>query len=111
MPDRVALVTGGSRGIGRAISHALSADGYAVALNYRTDAEAAKTTLGEIEATGGEGVVVQGDVSAHEQVDAMFADVEAAIGPVSVLVNNAGIRRDGLFMRMSDADWHDVLAV
>lgn len=108
MPDRVALVTGGSRGIGRAISVALARDHF-VAVDYRSGIEEAKETLSMIEATGGEGTVVQADVSNAADVDRLFTEVEELGGPVSVLVNNAGIRRDGLIARMSDADWDDVI--
>ena len=108
MPDRVALVTGGSRGIGRAISVALSRDHF-VAVDYRSGIEEAKETLSMIEAAGGEGTVVQADVSNAADVDRLFTEVEELGGPVSVLVNNAGIRRDGLIARMSDADWDDVI--
>jgi 3-oxoacyl-[acyl-carrier protein] reductase len=110
MPERVALVTGGSRGIGRAICRALAAQGDAVAVNYRSGVEQAKETLALIESSGGEGIVVEGDVTRSAAVDAMFAQVEETLGPVTVVVNNAGIRRDGLAMRMSDADWQEVIS-
>jgi 3-oxoacyl-[acyl-carrier protein] reductase len=109
MPERVALVTGGSRGIGRAIALALAADHFVV-VNYRTGAEEAKETLAAIEAMGGEGTTAQADVSHPADVDGLFAGIEEMSGPVSVLVNNAGIRRDGLTARMSDEDWNDVIA-
>jgi 3-oxoacyl-[acyl-carrier protein] reductase len=110
MPERVALVTGGSRGIGRAICCALAAQGDVVAVNYRSGVEQAKETLALIELSGGEGIVVEADVTQSAAVDAMFAEVEETVGPVTVVVNNAGIRRDGLAVRMSDADWQDVIS-
>ena len=106
---RVALVTGGSRGIGRAVCLELARD-YALALNYNTSVEEAKATLSDIENGGGEGIVVQADVRDRAAVDEMFEETEEALGPVAVLVNNAGIRRDALAVRISDEDWDDVLA-
>lgn len=109
MPDRVALVTGGSRGIGRATAVALARSGHAVAINYRSSVEDAKATLAEIERIGSEGVVVEADVCSAEQVDAMFDYVQESLGPVEVLVNNAGVRIDGLAARMGDPAWDAVL--
>ncbi|MGH2805661.1 MAG: beta-ketoacyl-ACP reductase [Actinomycetota bacterium] len=109
MPERVAVVTGASRGIGRAIAVALSADHF-VAVNFRSGVEEAKATLSAIEAGGGQGTIVQADVSDPAGVDALFTEVEDLSGPVEVLVNNAGIRRDGLALRMRDRDWDDVIA-
>jgi 3-oxoacyl-[acyl-carrier protein] reductase len=110
MPEHVALVTGGSRGIGRAVCLDL-AETHAVAINYISGSEEAKETLAAIENGGGEACLVQGDVSNEEVVDAIFRNVEDALGPVSVLVNNAGIRRDNLAARMATGDWEEVLSV
>ena len=104
----IALVTGASRGIGRAIAVALAA-GRPVAVNYRTGADEAKETLRLVEAAGGEGVAIAGDVRDAGAVDAMFSEVEEALGPVGVLVNNAGCRADGLAARLGDDDWRDVI--
>lgn len=110
MSSRVALVTGGSRGIGRAISLALAEAGHRVAVNYRADVEAAKEVATSIEAAGGEVLLVQGDVSKTADVEAMFDEIEGSFGEVSVLVNNAGIRADGLAIRMSDDAWDKVIS-
>ena len=109
MSDRVALVTGGSRGIGRASCVELARRSALIAINYRSDAEEAKETLRLVEESGSEGILVQADVRSRADVEAMFDHVEAALGPVGILVNNAGIRRDGLTDRMSDDAWADVL--
>jgi 3-oxoacyl-[acyl-carrier protein] reductase len=108
--DRVALVTGGSRGIGRAIVVRLAEQGWSIGVNYRADAAAAKTAVDAVHATGGEAVALQCDVADPRAVEAMFGVVEEALGPVAALVNNAGIRRDGLTARMSEARWGDVIA-
>lgn len=109
MPERTALVTGGSRGIGRATSLALARRGFAVAVNYRTQPEEAKETLQQIERSGGEAIVVEADVRVADQVEEMFARVEGALGHVEVLVNNAGVRADTLGIRMTPDQWCAVL--
>lgn len=109
MSSRIALVTGGSRGIGRATCVALARRGAAVAVNYRSDAEAAKETLALIERAGGEGIVVEGDVRDPAAIDVMFGRIEDALGPVGILVNNAGLRRDGLGLRITDGMWDEVI--
>ena len=109
MGGRVALVTGASRGIGRAVAVALAADGHRVGVCFGSDAAAGAETCQSIEATGGEALAIQVDVSRPESVDAAFAQVEEAWGKVEVLVSNAGINRDGLVMRMADEQWSEVL--
>ncbi|MEN4922367.1 SDR family oxidoreductase [Achromobacter spanius] len=90
-PQRVALVTGGSRGIGAAIVHRLAADGFAVAINYAASAAQAEALADEIRQAGGRALAVRADVSTPAQVRAMFEAVEAGLGRIDVLVNSAGV--------------------
>jgi 3-oxoacyl-[acyl-carrier protein] reductase len=103
-----ALVTGASRGIGAAIACSLAKEGFAVGVNYRSDAEGAKRTVAEIEAAGGRAVALAGDVS-NGAGDGLFTQLEEQFGPVLVLVNNAGIRADGISIQINDEDWDKVL--
>ena len=110
MARRLALVTGGSRGIGRAIALALGKNGCDVAVNYNASAGAAEALCGELAALGVRASAFRADVSDRSQVEALFKAVEAGMGPVEILVNNAGITRDNLLMRMKSEDWDAVLA-
>jgi 3-oxoacyl-[acyl-carrier protein] reductase len=109
MEGRVALVTGASRGIGRATAMALAGDGHRVALCYRADKEGAVETAAAVREAGGEAITVQADVVDAGAVDLAFKEVESTWGPVQVLVNNAGVTRDGLLLRMSDDAWGEVV--
>lgn len=109
MPDSVVLVTGASRGIGRAIAVALAEAGHAVGINYASSADEAKETLRLVEAAGSEGICLQADVGDSQAVDACFKEIEAAFGPVTALVNNAGVRADGLALAMKDDAWDRVI--
>lgn len=107
--DRVAIVTGGSRGIGRAISFALAGAGATVVVNYRGNTAAAEETLAAIAAMGGKAIAIQADVANGDDVKRLFSEVNTAYGRIDILVNNAGITRDTLMMRMKDEDWDAVI--
>ncbi len=108
---KIALVTGGSRGIGRATALALARAGARVAVNYRTHAADADAVCAEIKRRGGHAVAVQADVSIAAQVAETVQQVESQLGPVGVLVNNAGISRLQPFDQITEQDWDEVLAV
>ncbi len=105
----VALVTGASRGIGRAIALKLAGDGFSVAVNYASSAARAEAVVGEIASAGGNAMAVRADVGDPDAVSSMFESVSAELGPVAVLVNNAGITDDGLLLRMSVDQWDNVM--
>src|SRR5947209_11774699 len=109
LEGRVALVTGGARGIGRGIALRLARDGAALAVNYRSNEEAAGSVAHAIEAAGGKAVTVQGDVSVADDAAALVASVVKELGAIHILVNNAGISADTLTMRLSEEDWDRVL--
>lgn len=106
---RVALVTGASRGIGRATAVALASAGHRVALCYRADADGAGETAAAVRDAGAEALPLAADVSDPAALDVAFKEIEATWGPVNILVNNAGLTRDGLLLRMSDDQWRDVI--
>ena len=111
LTGKVALVTGGSRGLGRAIAVAFAAQGADVAVNYRGNAQAAEETVASIRATGRQSEAIQGDTSAgREAAEAIVKATLDAFGRVDILVNNAGITRDNLLMRMDAEEWDSVLA-
>jgi 3-oxoacyl-[acyl-carrier protein] reductase len=106
MPKPVALVTGSSRGIGRAIALELAQAGMTVAVNYARSSEAAQVVVDQME---GHGAIFGADVSQSKHVQQLFTEVLEKFGRIDVLVNNAGITRDGLLMRMKDEDWQEVI--
>ncbi len=111
LDGKIALVTGGSRGIGRAAALALAKIGAAVAVNYRTRVQEAEAVSREIQDTGGRAVALQADVSIAADVARMVRQVESQLGPVAVLVNNAGITRPQPIHEITEQDWDEVLAV
>ena len=109
LTGKIALVTGGGTGIGRAIALALAAQGATVAVVYRTSEAAAEEVVTQIVASGGRASALRGDVTQSDQVDSLVARVLADWGALDIVVNNAGLTRDGLLLRMSEADWDAVL--
>lgn len=109
LEGKVALVTGASRGIGRAVAIRLAKSGAKIAVNYAGNQAAAEEVKQIIEQNVGEAILVQADISNAESVDAMVAAVMEAFGRIDILVNNAGITRDTLLMRMKEADWNAVI--
>lgn len=109
--DKVAIVTGASRGIGQAIAKSLAEAGAKVVCNYVGNKEEAEKTLALVKAAGGEGILMQGDVSNPDDVECMVKETVDTFGRIDILVNNAGITKDTLLMRMKESDWDAVLTV
>ncbi|MCH2212954.1 MAG: 3-oxoacyl-[acyl-carrier-protein] reductase [Fuerstiella sp.] len=109
LEGRVAIVTGGSRGIGRAVVESLAADGARVAFVYNSNSSAADEVVNAVKAAGGECVAIQADVRSRESADRIVTDVVEMWDSVDILVNNAGIIRDGLLAMMNESDWQDVI--
>ena len=107
--NKIALVTGASRGIGKAIALKLAAEGAKVAINFAGNVAKAEEVKAAIESAGSEALLVQADVSNVEAVDEMIAKVVDKFGKIDILINNAGITRDNLLMRMKDSDFDEVI--
>lgn len=110
LSGRVAIVTGGSRGIGRATAERLAASRATVVVNYRGNAAAAEATVAAITAAGGKALAVQGDVSQPADVEQLVKTTLEQFGRIDILVNNAGITRDNLLLRMKESDFDEVIA-
>ena len=111
LTNQVALVTGGSRGIGKDVAKKLASHGAYVLINYATNRQAAEETLEEIEQDGGSGRVVGFDVSDFDEVQKSVGELSNELNGIQILVNNAGIRNDGLLMRMGQEDWNRVMDI
>jgi 3-oxoacyl-[acyl-carrier protein] reductase len=107
---RVAVVTGGGRGIGRAVAVRLANEGANVAISYRSNDTAAEEVAQEVRAAGARCETFKGDVASPGDVDALFKGVGEAFGPVEILINNAGLTRDNLMMRMKESEFDEVLS-
>lgn len=111
LKDKIALVTGGSRGIGKEVALKLAKNGANVAINYANSSEKAEEVIEEIKSLGVNAISIKADVSSEEDVNNLVKTVEKQLGKIDILVNNAGITRDNLLIRMKEEDFQDVLDV
>ncbi|MCL2923156.1 MAG: 3-oxoacyl-[acyl-carrier-protein] reductase [Trichodesmium sp. MAG_R04] len=111
LKGKIAIITGGSRGIGRATALALAMEGANVVVNYAKSSDAALEVVEEIVAAGGNGMALQADISQMEEVDNFVKKVMEKWSCIDILVNNAGITRDKLLLRMKPEDWHSVIGL
>lgn len=109
LKDQVAIITGASRGIGKASALALATEGAKVVVNYASNSQSAEAVVTEISEAGGEAMAIQGDVSQAEAVDNLIKETIKTWGKIDILVNNAGITRDTLLLRMKLEDWQKVI--
>jgi 3-oxoacyl-[acyl-carrier protein] reductase len=108
-PAGCALITGASRGIGAAVARRLAGDGWPVAVNYRSDRGGAERVVGQVASAGGRAIAIRADVAEPAAAEALVSAAEDELGPVLVLVNNAGLTADALSLRLGDDDWDRVL--
>lgn len=111
LENKIAVVTGGSRGIGKAIALNLASKGANIVVNYTSNSTAADAVVEEIKSLGREAIAVKANVSSEEDINQLIKETEAQLGKIDILINNAGITRDGLLIRMKENDWDDVLNV
>lgn len=107
--QRIALITGSSRGIGKSIAMQLANNNISVVINYKSQVEAAQKVVTEIKNNGGNAIAVQSDITNPNEVTEMFNQIESELGNVNILINNAGIIKDSLLIRMSEEDWDEVI--
>ena len=111
MENKIALITGGSRGIGREIALGLSKQGINIAITYSSNATKAEEVVEELKQNGVKALAIQGNASVEEDVNSIVKKVEEELGTIDILVNNAGITKDNLLIRMKSEDWDDVMDV
>lgn len=111
LANKVALVTGGSRGIGKEIALELARNGADIGITYVSNEEKAKEVVDEIRSLGVKAIAIKADVSKEEEVQEMIKTLEEELGPVDILVNNAGVTKDNLLIRMKEAEWDEVMNV
>lgn len=109
--NKIAVVTGGSRGIGKSIVLNLAKQGANIVVNYTSNSTAAEEVVKEVEALGSKAIAVKADVSQADDVANLIKETEEKLGKIDILVNNAGITRDGLLIRMKESDWDSVLDI
>lgn len=109
--EKVAVITGGSRGIGRAIALKLAGQGANIVVNYTSNASAADEVVKLVEELGSKAIAIKADVSLEADVKNLIKETEEKLGKIDILINNAGITRDGLLIRMKESDWDDVLNI
>ena len=111
LKGKTVLITGGSRGIGRAMALAFAEEGTNVIINYTSDEENAKNAIKEIEKFGVKGLAIRANISKAEEVNSMFDKIKEDFDVIDILINNAGITRDSLFIGMKEKDWDEVIEV
>jgi 3-oxoacyl-[acyl-carrier protein] reductase len=111
LENKIAVITGGSRGIGRSIALNLAKQGASIVVNYTSNSTAAEAVVKEVEALGTKAIAVKADVSQAADIENLIKETESQLGKIDILVNNAGITRDGLLIRMKEEDWDRVLDI